>query len=283
MFHHLRRSLAWGCSLGVGVGIAEALYLYSTAVETPLGGFRVVTSAVLLYLIIALVWSLPTGLVLGLVHRLRGKPDPGEGLYGALYLALGVVLVATYRVNVEFLGGFLDLSSLLVDAALLAVSWPLLTLLLRRPFRALSRSFGPAWPKLGPVYWMAVLLAAGLPQFGDDPRVGAAPPTAEAPASAPNVLFLLVDTLRADHLGCYGYPRGTSPRIDALASRGILFEDCVSQAPHTKQSTASILTSLYPPTHKMDALWASLSPEARTLPQVFHDGGWRTCLMSANS
>ena len=61
-----------------------------------------------------------------------------------------------------------------------------------------------------------------------------------------NVLFVLVDTLRADHLGAYGYARPTSPRIDALAETGIRFEDHLAQSSWTKTSMSSIWTSLYP-------------------------------------
>ncbi|MBC8329993.1 MAG: sulfatase-like hydrolase/transferase [Planctomycetes bacterium] len=82
---------------------------------------------------------------------------------------------------------------------------------------------------------------------------------------------------------CSGPPGATAPPSAPLPSRGPLCEDAAPRAPPPKQPPASILTSLYPPTHKMDTLWASLSPKAQILPEVFHDGGWRTCLMSANS
>jgi arylsulfatase A-like enzyme len=64
-----------------------------------------------------------------------------------------------------------------------------------------------------------------------------------------NLLIIGVDTLRPDHLGCYGYERRTSPSIDRFASEGALFEDAVSQSPWTLPSFASTLTSLYPTQH----------------------------------
>jgi len=64
-----------------------------------------------------------------------------------------------------------------------------------------------------------------------------------------NLVIIGVDTLRRDHLGCYGYERRTSPNIDHLAQQGVLFEDVVSQAPWTLPSFASIFTSLYPSQH----------------------------------
>ena len=59
----------------------------------------------------------------------------------------------------------------------------------------------------------------------------------------PNVLFIVVDTLRWDHLGCYGYERNTSPSIDTLASESVRFERAYSAAPWTKPSVASMITS----------------------------------------
>ena len=64
-----------------------------------------------------------------------------------------------------------------------------------------------------------------------------------------NVILIGIDALRADHLGCYGYPRPTSPNIDALANKGLRFENCFSQAPNTAPSFMSIMTSRYPSYH----------------------------------
>ena len=66
----------------------------------------------------------------------------------------------------------------------------------------------------------------------------------------PNILLITIDTLRADHLSCYGYKRIKTPNIDRLAQEGILFEKAISQAPWTTPSLASLLTSLYPSVHK---------------------------------
>ncbi|MFC1800385.1 sulfatase-like hydrolase/transferase, partial [Candidatus Eisenbacteria bacterium] len=65
----------------------------------------------------------------------------------------------------------------------------------------------------------------------------------------PNVVLIVVDALRPDHLGCYGYSRPTSPNIDELAAGGIVFETAITQAPWTKASFPSFLTSLYPFQH----------------------------------
>jgi arylsulfatase A-like enzyme len=77
-------------------------------------------------------------------------------------------------------------------------------------------------------------------------------PASSAPRSAgspPNVVLLTVDTLRPDHLGCLAYSRDTSPYIDRLAARGVVFRDTITAAGRTVQSFPSILTGVYPPEH----------------------------------
>ncbi|MFN3532500.1 MAG: sulfatase [Candidatus Brocadia sp.] len=66
-----------------------------------------------------------------------------------------------------------------------------------------------------------------------------------------NVLVICVDSLRADHLGCYGYDRDTSPCIDKVANDGVLFTNAISQAPWTKPSVASLFTSMYMSVHNV--------------------------------
>jgi arylsulfatase A-like enzyme len=67
--------------------------------------------------------------------------------------------------------------------------------------------------------------------------------------NGPNVLLITVDTLRPDHLGCYGYRRPTSRYIDTLARRGVVFKQAITAAGRTVQSFPSILTGVYPMVH----------------------------------
>ena len=73
----------------------------------------------------------------------------------------------------------------------------------------------------------------------------------------PNVVLISLDTLRADHLSCYGYGRETSPRIDALAASGVLFEDAVSTTSWTLPAHMSMLTGLAVSAHGIcdERLW----------------------------
>jgi arylsulfatase A-like enzyme len=105
--------------------------------------------------------------------------------------------------------------------------------------------------------------------------------TGEQPVPLPSalhpVIILDIDTLRADHLGCYGYRRPTSPNIDALAADSVLFEWAFSQAPNTPPSQASIFTSLYPTSHGLVHGGSSrISERAETLAEHFQAAGART-------
>jgi arylsulfatase A-like enzyme len=96
-----------------------------------------------------------------------------------------------------------------------------------------------------------------------------------------NVILLIVDDLRPDHLGCYGYSRNTSPNIDDLASSSFIFENFFSDAAYTLPSTMSILTSLYPVSHGvLDVYKDKLSPRACTLAEVFENYGYKTAWFS---
>ena len=91
-----------------------------------------------------------------------------------------------------------------------------------------------------------------------------------------NVLFILVDTLRADRLGAYGYERDTSPNLDALAATGIRFAQQVSQSSWTKCSMASLWTGLYPVRTRVLRAYDVVSPEARMPAEIFQEAGFRT-------
>jgi arylsulfatase A-like enzyme len=91
------------------------------------------------------------------------------------------------------------------------------------------------------------------------------------------VILISIDTLRPDHLGCYGYGRPTSPSIDAFRRDSVLFRQAVAQAPSTLPSHASILTSLIPPHHGASiANNLALPLEALTLAEVLRDRGYAT-------
>lgn len=113
------------------------------------------------------------------------------------------------------------------------------------------------------------------------PAVAEAPPV-KSVAGRPNLIIYLVDTLRADHLGCYGSGKPLSPNVDAFAEGATLFEDAVAQAPWTLPSVTSILTGLGPLSHGVRKLHDRLSDAAVTLPELLRPAGYRTAAFSTN-
>ena len=104
-------------------------------------------------------------------------------------------------------------------------------------------------------------------------------PAAPAPQALKplNVVVITIDTLRPDHLGCYGYTRIETPTLDGIAQSGVLFENAVSQTPLTPPSHASIFTGLNPPSHKVrDTGGFILSASTPTLARHLQDRGWDT-------
>ncbi len=95
--------------------------------------------------------------------------------------------------------------------------------------------------------------------------------------SGPSVVLVTLDTLRADRVGAYGAEGVETPTLDALAARGVLFEQAMAPVPLTLPSHASLLTGQYPPTHgvRHNAVFV-LPDEVETLAERFSDAGYAT-------
>lgn len=115
------------------------------------------------------------------------------------------------------------------------------------------------------------------------PVAATMPPAATTPSTRPpNIIFYLIDTLRADHLGCYGYERPVSPHIDAFAAEAVLFEHMVAQSSWTRSSVASIFTGLWPRAHGTNLRHERLSATAQVLPEILSAAGYGTSGWSTN-
>lgn len=91
-----------------------------------------------------------------------------------------------------------------------------------------------------------------------------------------NIILIVVDCLRADHLSCYGYFKKTSPYIDNFSQRAIKFKQAVSQASNTLLSFSSIFTSQYVSTHGVNTIDKRLDDSALTLAEVLRMFNYRT-------
>lgn len=97
----------------------------------------------------------------------------------------------------------------------------------------------------------------------------------------PNILIVVLDAVRFDHLSCYGYERKTTPNIDKLSTRGILFENAFSTSCWTPPSHASLFTGLYPSFHGVYTGDSVLDVSEKTLVEILRDAGYRTLGISS--
>jgi len=124
---------------------------------------------------------------------------------------------------------------------------------------------------------------------GDDPSLGPLPVAGifgepilhdrRAYRASKGVVLISIDTLRRDHLSLYGYPRRTTPGLEALARESLVFEDAVSTSSWTLPAHASLLTSTLPSVHGATSSKAGLSPEWLGLPRLLGDAGYFTQAM----
>lgn len=105
---------------------------------------------------------------------------------------------------------------------------------------------------------------------GGDSRVG------------PNIILISVDTLRPDHLGCYGYGRDTSPAVDEFARESLRFETCFSQAPNTRPSCSSILTGFLPHETKVFSNTYALPSGVNSIAEILRRNGYKTLAVVSN-
>jgi len=92
----------------------------------------------------------------------------------------------------------------------------------------------------------------------------------------PDILFLVLDTQRADRLGCYGHNRRITPNLDRFAKQGVIFEQAIAPAQWTVPSHASMFTGLYPTVHQLTQSSQSLNPALPHLVEIFSKAGYET-------
>lgn len=141
-------------------------------------------------------------------------------------------------------------------------------------------------PGVAGVFWMGTTFFLA----GPDPSMGSLPSAAHQDAmgipaagpEAPNLALIVLDTLRADHLGCYGYERPTSPNLDRWAAEGGLYLHANSVATHTGPSHASMFTGMLPSEHGLMSAVSGMPTRMPTLAGVLSDAGYSTAGLTSN-
>jgi arylsulfatase A-like enzyme len=147
----------------------------------------------------------------------------------------------------------------------------------RKPVtEGIRRSAAAFVASIGAMPAVLTALTAGLACDGSTPE-----PAGPRP-NGPNVVLIVVDTLRADRLSQMGYSQATSEALDVLGDRANIFRQAFSPAPWTVPSVTSIFTGLLPPRHRVDATGAALAGAFEVLPEVLARSGWHTAGFSLN-
>jgi len=215
-----------------------------------------------------LFFLLPFALVLMLAVRLAPRaPRATVAVYPMVFVAtFGVFFLAHPRIHIIALG----ILAIGVAAQVSRVITRDLTTSVRRARRV---SIGLALASI-----LGTLVANGTGWIGAQGSVPTLPTT---DATAPNVLLLILDTVRASSLSLYGHGRPTTPTLDSLAEEAAVFERAYSTAPWTLTSHAGMFTGRYP--FDLSASWtAPLDDRHPTLAEILSTNGYRTAGFVAN-
>lgn len=235
--------------------------------------------------------SIAVGLLSYPIARvLRGDRRRASGGALASPIVLSLLVATGYRVNITYLPHKFAWISLAVDLAMVSVALV--------AWFALARGFDRI---TGSPSALVHLRRAGLLAATATAAILLASfatrwpwPPAKADESRPNVIIVMIDTLRRDRMSLYGHSRATTPGIDDFASRATVFSRAVAQAPWTKPSVASLLTSMYPRQHGITnmsvrrtdergkVLVEVLDPHAITIAELLSNAGYATAAIGNN-
>jgi len=245
-------------------------------------------------LVVGALWWFAVSRLSAFLRRLR-KKDPREARdFYDLYMYVGMSLLFFVAfLTLVLLGPQLNPESagiplpvrIVVDALICwgifrllfwILNW-ILSLPVVRLFRLPAVQGGFATLTL-----LALLALMVLPPILAPPSAVPAAKQIYFPQQSPPVVFVVLDTARADHFSSYGYPRETTPRFDELSESSVLFQDAVSASPWTLPSHASMFTGLYPRSHGASIKNFQLDGDFLTLPEFLRASGYYTFGLSSN-
>jgi arylsulfatase A-like enzyme len=258
----LRAGLIRGLGFGVAYAVGEALVAYVPVaiqmhLQVPLDAFLKATAFNLAFAALLGVLCSP------LLSRKRGRL--AHALACTALLALFTWLTGGAFETAWLLDTLIVLATLAIFALGLAMGRLPRLALLRLPVAVLLIAGAFAVP---------ALLTPPAPAL---PEVRSAPPE-----GAPNLLIIVIDTVRADHLNLHGYGRETVPALARFAREGVLFERAISPATFTLPAHASMFTGLYPSAHGAHHEGNHLAASNTTLAEILYERGWNTVGFNAN-
>lgn len=259
---------------GALIGLGEAAVV--SAVSAP-SEYWVFLFGAVSYGLIGAGMGFGWGVLTNLLAAFRTERAALAGAGGLVAAAMGLI-VFRFRIIRDMFGESLPIGSvqgITVHVGLLIGAVVLLALIANRLAAAADRR-GAAVAGLrtgGIVVLAAAVIAVVLNLFaGGDGAEEGEPGTAKGP----NAILLIVDTLRADHIGPYGAEDVETPGLDALAADGVVFEKGFTQSSWTRPSIASIFTSLYAASHSVMHKTDILPDDVTTVAESMREAGYRT-------
>ena len=271
-----------GALAGSLMAYGESLVILATA-GSFLVDFSFLVKAVIIYGLAGMAGGILCSLVLyALVFNKRPLRRTRPGIFFfALLSVSGIILEGIlYLLDIDTfrnLSGGWKVSAyffILMDIlAGLAVGWSIWRIgrYLSRKTPRFRLSFGA-----GIIFGLLIIFWGSRILPGSTESLQPVKPAGNDGRSPLNIIILLVDSLRADHLSAYGYPLPTSPLIDRLAREGVLFRRCYAASNYTIPTHTSIFSGLYPSSHGNYSHYSTLDPAVPTLSQILAGQGYRT-------
>jgi arylsulfatase A-like enzyme len=227
------------------------------------------------------LFTLVVFFLLRLIDRL--KPNAiGVPMQQAIYIGSGIFILFLLKMFSTFYDKFEVLTATEIFGGIAALAVSIIS------YRLLLSGKRYQWledmsPKISLVGMPVIIILFGISfaggghitkDVGSDIKSGK--------SDRPNILLIVMDTVRADHLSLYGYYLNTTPYLKKMALESTVFNNAFAAAPWTLPSHASIFTGLYPSQHKTNAEHFWLDDTYRTVAEVLHDNGYQTVSFSNN-
>ena len=274
-----------GLMAGMMVGLAEGAVIIADGGGTV--GLGVMAYGAIAYGIFCAFGGAAFGLASAWAGRLMKReavPEPlAYGRLTALIASFFALALGAFRIRRDFYHeelvwrsakGLLVLGGCALAAAAIffLLSFALRALTSAKAGRFLLRAWGsPAFAAIIVAGLVGTSIAMGPPASAAHSATRGTPPE-----GAPNVLVIVVDTLRADHLPGYGYAEGATPSLDRFAEDAVRYDQAFANASWTRPSFASILTGRHPASHGVMGKPDALPDEVVTMPEALHGAGYAT-------
>jgi arylsulfatase A-like enzyme len=270
-----------GFAGGSLVGLAEAALIAATGGGDEYGAFRF---GAISYGLIGAAIGGGIGVATAILSFLARDARRAAALSAGVVAALLGLMVTRFRIVRDVYLESLPIGSsegLMVHAGLL-VGALLVLWLVRRIVLSVSREGGAGVVAAAGLAVVLVVVGAAATAAFDMMVKPKSVPQQAGTAQGPSVILIIADTLRADHVGAYGSTATKTPSMDRLAKDGVVFENAFTNSTWTRPSVATIVTSLYPSSHKVMYKTDLLPDGVTTIAETMKDAGYRTAAYVTN-